>query len=98
MAAGAVGVGTNEIYDEALNYALNASPAASLKQRVGITLACMNLPNLDVGSKTDAMCVIWDISADNGRPKRVGETEIIADSLNPEFVKEINVDYFFEQQ
>ncbi len=28
MAAGAVGVGTNEIYDEALNYALNASPAA----------------------------------------------------------------------
>ena len=91
-----VGVGTTEIHDAALNDALNMSPAGQLKQRVGITLACENLPNLDRSSKTDAMCVLFDVSGRH--QKRIGETEIIADSLNPEFVKEFNVDYYFEQQ
>jgi len=29
---------------------------------------------------------------------KIGETEVIADSLEPKWVKEITVDYYFEAQ
>jgi len=64
---------------------------------VGITISCKSLPNMDRRSKTDPFCVLWDISQ-AGRRMRVGQTELIADNLNPEFVTEINVDYYFEMQ
>jgi len=43
---------------------LSGTPGDSLKQRVGLTFECTNLPNLDVGSKTDPFVVIWQM---NGR-------------------------------
>ena len=51
---------------------------------------------MDRYSKTDAFCVLYNVST--SMAKEVGRTEMVADSLNPEFVTEINVDYFFEQQ
>ena len=38
-----------------------SNPNDSLKQKVGITIECMNLPNLDSSSKTDAFCVLWQV-------------------------------------
>lgn len=75
---------------------LSLNPANSLKQRIGLSFKGLNLPNTDGSSKTDPFCVIWDVSG--RQQKKLGNTEVIADSLNPEFVKEVDVDYFFEQQ
>jgi hypothetical protein len=92
----AVGVNTNEINDEALDLALGAN-VMSLKQKVSLRFKCTDLPNLDVGSKTDAFCILWQIDT-RGRKTKLGATEMVADNLNPEFVTEIVVDYFFEVQ
>ena len=29
---------------------------------------------------------------------KVGQTEVVADNLNPQFLTTVNMDYFFEQQ
>jgi len=29
---------------------------------------------------------------------KVGQTEVVADNLNPQFLTTVNIDYFFEQQ
>jgi hypothetical protein len=51
---------------------------------------------MDVGSYTDPFLVLWELK---GRQKKqVGTTELIADNLNPEWVKTIDVDYMFESQ
>jgi hypothetical protein len=51
---------------------------------------------MDRHSKTDAFVVIWQMK---GKQKqRIGQTEVVADNLDPEFVTTINIDYFFEQQ
>ena len=94
MAQRGVGNNTQGISDDLLNAAL---PHDTLKQKVGITIECTNLPNLDFGSKTDAFCVLWQINP-NGQQQKLGQTEVVADSLNPVFVTSITVDYYFEQQ
>ena len=38
---------------------LNASIHSDLKQKIGLTFECSNLPNMDVHSKTDAFIVMW---------------------------------------
>jgi len=60
-----------------------------------LTFSCKNLPNLDVGSKTDPFCVVWELKGN--RKTRVGNTECILDNLNPEFVTTIEVNYHFEE-
>ena len=51
---------------------------------------------MDSGSKTDPYLVLFEI--DRGFERKIGETEVISDSLNPKWVKAIDVDYFFEKQ
>jgi len=54
-----VGAGTNNIDDATLDLALSRNSMALLKQKVGITFKCSHLPNLDMGSRTDAFCVLY---------------------------------------
>jgi len=53
-----VGGNSNEISDDLLNASL---PSDSLKQKVGLTFSCSDLPNMDVHSKTDAFVVVWQM-------------------------------------
>jgi hypothetical protein len=52
----AVGSNANEITDDLLEASL---PNDSLKQKVGLTFECLNLPNMDVHSLTDAFVVVY---------------------------------------
>ena len=78
LAQRAVGGNLNEISDELLSASL---PNDSLKQKIGLTFECMNLPNMDVHSKTDAFIVVWQKHGQ--RLQRIGQTEVVADNLNP---------------
>ena len=49
---------TSEILDMAL---ANSNPMNSLKSKVCLTFQAQNLPNLDKGSKSDPMLVLWQI-------------------------------------
>ena len=72
------------------------NPMSSLKQRVELTFQASDLPDLDVGSKTDPFVVLWSLQT--GKRVRLGETEVVADTLNPSWIKSIVVDYYFEVQ
>jgi len=50
---------------------------------------------MDKRSKTDSFAVLFQ--KNKGKNVKLGQTEMIADSLNPEFVTSIEVDYFFEE-
>ena len=93
VAAGMVSVGSksDSISNELLDAALGVQ---ALKQKVSLTFEGINLPNMDVGSKTDAFCVLFFMN--NGRKTKIGETEVIPDNLNPKWVSNITVDYYFE--
>jgi len=91
----AVGSNSQAVNDETLELCLGQ--VAALKQRLGLTFRCHDLPNLDRNSKTDAFIVLWKINS-RGMKEKVGQTEMVADNLDPEFVTEIIVDYFFEEQ
>lgn len=60
-----------------------------------LTISCKDLPNLDKKSKSDAFCVIWELKK-NQKQKR-GQTEVVLNSLDPEFVTSINVNFKFEE-
>lgn len=62
-AANQAAVGGASIDDQILQ----GMPGDSLKQRVGLTFECNNLPNLDRGSKTDPFVVLWQM---NGKQKQ----------------------------
>ena len=55
----------------------------------------MHLPNLDVASKSDPQVVV---TLSDARGKRIiGQTEVVADNLNPKFATAIPLDYYFEE-
>ena len=51
---------------------------------------------MDIGSESDPFVVMYKYI--NRSWKKIGQTEIIHDNLNPEFIKKIQVDYHFEEQ
>ena len=73
----------------------SSNPMNALKSKVTLTFAAENLPNLDKNSKTDPILVIWQEK--NGHKIFLGQTEAQQDTLNPQWVTSIDVDYFFEQ-
>lgn len=56
-----------------------------------------NLKNMDVFSKSDPLCAVFEKAQDREEWFEIGRTEFIKDTLNPNFEKAIDVDYFFEK-
>mmetsp|Transcript_16748 Transcript_16748/g.27550 ORF Transcript_16748/g.27550 Transcript_16748/m.27550 type:complete len:621 (+) Transcript_16748:135-1997(+) len=70
----------------------------SMVSRIELSLSCSNLSNTDRGSLTDAFAVIYLKSARaDDQWREVGRTEIIANNLNPGWVKMIQLMYKFEE-
>jgi C2 domain len=52
---------------------------------------------MDAASKSDPMCVVWIESRDQNGWTEHGRTEVIKDSLNPEFSTQICIEYHLEE-
>eukprot|EP00300_Choanocystis_sp_HF-7_P023988 c25381_g1_i1.p1 GENE.c25381_g1_i1~~c25381_g1_i1.p1 ORF type:complete len:553 (+),score=122.76 c25381_g1_i1:34-1692(+) len=63
---------------------------------VALSISCSGLRNADFVGKSDPMVVVF--AQENGRFSEVGRTEVIKDCLNPDFVTQIKIPYFFETQ
>jgi hypothetical protein len=64
-----------------------------------ISVRCQKLGDRDVLSKSDPMCVMF-LKPQGGTADawiEVGRTEMMKDSLNPEWIKKFEVDYSFEE-
>lgn len=65
-------------------------------QRLQLSLKCKDLINMDTFSKSDPFAVLYKMQGNMWQ--KIGQTEVIDDNLNPEWVTKISVDYHFEQQ
>ena len=77
-----------------------ASPIVDngLSNKIELSFSCRNLVDLDTFSKSDPIVHVFMRDSRAGVYMKLGETERIDDNLNPDFVKTMLVDYFFEKE
>ncbi|XP_069375900.1 copine-8 [Paralichthys olivaceus] len=66
--------------------------------KVEITVSCRNLLDRDTFSKSDPICVLYAQGMGNKEWREFGRTEVIDNTLNPDFVRKFILDYFFEER
>lgn len=74
-------------------------PLSNPTTQVLLSLACRDLENKDVLSKSDPMVVV-SLERRAGKSSNffeIGRTEVVENTLNPDFVKSIKIDYRFEE-
>ncbi|KAH0616520.1 hypothetical protein JD844_027680, partial [Phrynosoma platyrhinos] len=57
-----------------------------------------NLLDRDTFSKSDPICVLYTQGMGNKEWREFGRTEVIDNTLNPDFVRKFIMDYFFEER
>ena len=65
--------------------------------RIALYISCRNLKNYDVMSKSDPQAEIFIKDANKRDWDFVGRTEVMRDTLNPDFSEFVECDYFFEK-
>lgn len=77
-----------------------AQPSTGLNQmpttRVELTISCRGLRDLDIATKSDPQCFVYLKDSYQAKFFEVGRTEQIRDSLNPDFVKKVQLNFNFE--
>ncbi|KAK4304697.1 hypothetical protein Pmani_023369 [Petrolisthes manimaculis] len=66
--------------------------------KVELSLSAKSLRDKDAISKSDPLCIVYLKEAGQDRYIELGRTEMISDSLNPEWVRKIEMDYRFEER
>ena len=69
-----------------------------LSYSLELHFSCKSLPNLDVMSKTDPLCVLYERDPRTLQWMERGRTEMVKDALNPQFIKSVVIRYRFEEK
>lgn len=92
-----VATGSGKDLDDAVLAATsNAIGEHALSQTLRLTFGCKKLPNLDTFTRTDGMAILYEKKGNMWQCH--GQTEVIMDNLDPEWVKAFDVPYKFEEQ
>lgn len=65
-------------------------------EKIGLFISARELPNLQTFSVTDAFAVIFIKDPRTGAFSRVGETDVVKNTLDPNWVNMITMEYIFE--
>ncbi|XP_053325492.1 copine-9 [Spea bombifrons] len=66
--------------------------------KIEITVSCRSLLDMDTFSKSDPVVVLYVQGVGNKEWTEFGRTEVIDNTLNPDFVRKFVLDYFFEEK
>ncbi|XP_027524963.1 copine-8-like [Corapipo altera] len=66
--------------------------------RVEITVSCRQLLDRDTFSKSDPLCVLYTQRPGSHQWREFGRTEVIDNSLNPDFLRKFVLDFCFEER
>ena len=70
----------------------------STANKVQLFISCRKLKDLDIISKTDPQVFVYVKEANQKAYTLIGKSEIISNSLNPDFTKSFIVNYHFERE
>lgn len=76
---------------------INSTLRSDLEEKLSIFISARNLINLDVMSKSDPQAILYEKKIDSHNFIEIDKTEVIRDNLNPDFTKEFDVLYKFEE-
>ena len=64
-----------------------------------LSMSLRDAPKLDTFSDSDCFIVFYQIKKRGSRDMKqlIGKTEVIWDNHNPDFVRNFEIDYFFEE-
>uniref|UniRef100_A0A0P4VVL1 Copine-3 n=1 Tax=Scylla olivacea TaxID=85551 RepID=A0A0P4VVL1_SCYOL len=66
--------------------------------KVEISISAKGLKDKDAFSKSDPLCIVYLKDMGQDRFQEIGRTEMVKDSLNPQWVRKIEIDYRFEER
>ncbi|XP_061584711.1 copine-9-like isoform X2 [Cololabis saira] len=66
--------------------------------KIEITVSCRNLLDMDTFSKSDPVVVLYIQGLGTKEWREFGRTEVIDNTLNPDFVRKFVLDFFFEEK
>ncbi|XP_068774606.1 copine-5 [Struthio camelus] len=75
-----------------------SGPGTVPATKVELTVSCRRLLDKDTFSKSDPLCVLYTQGAGSRQWREFGRTEVIDNTLNPDFVRKFVLDYFFEEK
>ena len=70
--------------------------AVNLSMQVNLIISARNLKRLDIMSRSDPQCNVYEWRHD-GKWKKIGKTEKLNNNQNPDWETAIQVPYFFEK-
>lgn len=87
-------------YNEMANPIQPFTPAVAIAPvtKVEISVSCRKLKQKDLLSKSDPMCVLFMRHYETAPWQEIGRTEMIRDTIDPDFVNKFLVDYYFEER
>ncbi|TFJ98949.1 interferon-inducible GTPase 5-like [Platysternon megacephalum] len=78
--------------------ALEPAPASVPATKLELSVSCRNLLDMDTFSKSDPVVVLFIQGSGSKEWREFGRTEVIDNTLNPDFVRKFVLDYFFEEK
>ncbi|XP_069574869.1 copine-9-like [Brachyistius frenatus] len=66
--------------------------------KIEITVSCRHLLDMDTFSKSDPVVVLYVQGPGTKEWREFGRTEVIDNTLNPDFVRKFVLDFFFEEK
>ncbi|XP_066950988.1 copine-8-like isoform X1 [Macrobrachium rosenbergii] len=73
-------------------------PLMAPMSKVELTVSAKNLRDRDALSKSDPLCILYLKETGHDRFFEIGRTEMIKDSLNPQWIRKFEIDYRFEER
>ncbi|XP_058740583.1 protein BONZAI 3-like isoform X2 [Vicia villosa] len=86
---------SNNNDNDAVDFFYTAQGFQPLFTQLQLSLSASNLLDRDIASKSDPMVVVYAKKGD-GKLEELGRTEVIMNSLNPEWIEKINIAFHFE--
>ncbi|XP_075773385.1 copine-9-like, partial [Pelodiscus sinensis] len=78
--------------------ALEPAPGSVPATKLELSVSCRNLLDMDTFSKSDPVVVLYVQGSGSKEWRECGRTEVIDNTLNPDFVRKFLLDYFFEEK
>ncbi|CAH2038528.1 unnamed protein product [Thlaspi arvense] len=85
----------NAAHNDAVDFFFRSRGQYPLFSQIELTLSASNLIDRDITSKSDPMAVMY-LRKKDGKLEEIGRTEVILNSLDPNWIEKITVSFQFE--